>query len=355
MYTMKLNSPFFPSAGLCSSVELSIDHKDAGFFLKPLFGGHQPWGPTVSESLFVVTHPKGTVRVRASYGPFAAEEVVSPTVLQQTLGNQSVLLNNVVVDDMDVSAHLVTRSITQERPVLQVLFHASHPHDAASKAGPASQSGASGGSRKNKNKDTGTVSGSVLADEAGGGGKDDDEENGPTPLAESWCLQTHVVKAEHELTSVCRLSHAHDVCVVKLELPVDWWDPLHIQSADVYYSVYRMDSSRECAGPPPRTGSSTKPGNTNDVSDDDAANTILPDKEEKPASDKEAAASAEGERIRSYIGTVTLTSGQLTYAEMKEDQHVLVYIPQKTFYPGSTFRVPVRLQAESDLTLFVVR
>lgn len=295
-------------------MDLSIEHKDAGFFLKPLFGSHQPWGPSVTESLFVVTHPKGTVRVKAAYGPFAAEEVVTPTILQAALGNQSLLLNNVVVDDMDVSAHLVTRSITQERPVLQVLFHATHPQASSASSSSSSSSSSSTGSR-GKNKE--------------GKNKDNNNNNNNNNnRPDSWCLQMHVVKTEEEYTAVCEVNYAKDVCVTELGLPVEWWDPLHIQSADVYYSVYRTDASLECAGVPKTLGGGVGGGS--------------------------ASLDTDG-RIRSYIGPVTLTSGQLTYAEMKEDQHVLVYIPQKTFYPGSTFRVPVRLQAESDLTLFVVR
>ena len=278
----------FVLAGLTGSVDLSIDHKDAGYFLKPLFGGHQPWGPSVTESLFIVTHPKGMVKVKASYGPFTAEEVVGPSLLQQALGNQSVILNNVVVDDMDVSAHLVTRSITQERPLLQVLFHAIHPTDVRK-------------GKKNKG---------ALQD----AGRNE---------SKFWCLEMHVQKDEHEFSSVCEVSHTKDVCVAELLLPEEWWDPIHIQSADVYYSVYHVAESLQCAS---------------------AANTIVPGNAHPTSG-----------RIKSYIGTATLTSGQLTFAEMKEDQHVLVYIPQKTFYPGSKFRVPVRLQAESDLTLFVVR
>lgn len=56
-----------------------------------------------------------------------------------------------------------------------------------------------------------------------------------------------------------------------------------------------------------------------------------------------------------YVGPVTLTHGQLTYEELKEDQNVLIYIPQASFYPGSKFRVPVKLQAGSDLQIFVMK
>jgi len=45
----------------------------------------------------------------------------------------------------------------------------------------------------------------------------------------------------------------------------------------------------------------------------------------------------------------------MAYQELKEDQHILIYIPQKSFYPGSKFRVPVKLQAESDLQTFVIK
>jgi len=43
------------------------------------------------------------------------------------------------------------------------------------------------------------------------------------------------------------------------------------------------------------------------------------------------------------------------YLELKEDRHILIYVPQTSFPLGARFRVPVKLQASSDLRVFVTR
>ena len=268
----------------------------SGYFLKPLFGGQSVYGPTDQENHFVVTQPRGQVKVKAEHGPYKADAVVSPELLSAALGNQSALLSNTIVDDMDVSAHLVTRSITQERPMLQVLFHASQINPSSSYK--------TGGKAAGK-----TAEKSTYVSEA------------------KWCLQVHAQKGDQELSGVCILTRErHSVCVAELGLPTEWWDAVHTQSADVLYSVYSITDNLQCSS---------------------SSNSIVPRNGE--------ALIEEEDRIKSYVGAVTLTHGQMTYQEIQEDQHILVYVPQKSFYPGTKFRVPIKLQAESDLQVFVVR
>ena len=273
----------------------SLDHEDTGFFLKPLFHGQDLFSLNLEERHFVVTRPRGPVSVKATYGSFNTEQNVSPDLLQRAVGNHSSFLNNVAVKDLDISAHVVSRTVTQERPLLQVLFHASH-------------------------YTSGPPAPDKLDPSAGAPGP------GVPPTKPKWCLQMHVEKGEEELTSVCVLSSQGDdeseVCIAGITLPNEWWDLKQTESADVYYSIYQVDDQLRCS----RT-----------------SNSILPGKSEGELSPK------------SLISTVTLTHGQLTYQELKQDQHVLVYIPQKSFYAGSKFRVPVKLQAESDLQLFVAK
>ncbi len=275
-------------SGLSLNVDLSLDQKEAGYFLKPLFGPQHDTSPSTDKSLFVITNPRGPVITKSHFGPFTAEEEIPVPLLQASMGNHSSILNNMVVRHLDISAHLVTRSITQDRPQLQVLFH-------------ASQLSQSQDSKNSKSSQTVNV-------------KDNTR----------WCLQMHVERDEQEITSVCVLGAQQKVCISELSIPADWWDENHIHSVDVLYSTYPIDENLQCSS---------------------ASNSIIPNKDTETT----------GERVKSYVGTVTLTNGQLTYQEVKEDQHVLIYIPQKSFYLGSKFRVPVRLQAESDLELFVVR
>jgi len=56
-----------------------------------------------------------------------------------------------------------------------------------------------------------------------------------------------------------------------------------------------------------------------------------------------------------FLGTLSLAHGVLTYNELTEDRNVLVYVPQGSFYPGSRFRVPIKLQIHSQLRQFVVK
>ena len=133
----------------------------------------------------------------------------------------------------------------------------------------------------------------------------------------------HVQKEGQELTSVCVVSGTDNVCVAELTLPPEWWVPGQTQSVEVFYSVYGIDQNLQCSS---------------------ASNSIVPGKNMRY-----------GERMKRFVSTVTLTHGQMTYQELKEDQHILIYMPQKSFYPGSKFRVPVKLQAESDLQLFGIK
>ena len=62
----------------------------------------------------------------------------------------------------------------------------------------------------------------------------------------------------------------------------------------------------------------------------------------------------------SYLGVVTLVGGGdgegEEYVELKEDQHIRLYVPRGSVTPGASFRVPVKLQpANSGLRLFVIK
>jgi transmembrane protein 132 len=265
------------SSSSSSRLAVSVDADNAGFFLKPLYDppGKDAFALNTEEQHLVVTHPfQGGASVRAKYGPFSASQLLSPDLLQASVSNQTDASSNMILRDLDLSAHLVTRTVTTERPLLQVLFHASHltPHD--------------------------------------------------KPQADTlFCMQMHVSHDQEDLTSVCVLSGQDNVCVAELTLPPEWWLPGTTQSVDVHYSAHSVLEKRQCSSAPPL--------------DEHAADRIV--------------------WRRSFVSSVTLTHGQLTYQELKEDQHILIYIPQKSFYPGSKFKVPVKLQAESDLKIFVTK
>jgi hypothetical protein len=271
-------------------VDISFSDSDAGYFLKPLF---QSKDDTLlesksQESHFVIGRPYSPVSIKANYGLFTAQEQISPELLQTSLGNQSSKITNIMVSDLDISAHIVSRSIMPDRRILQVLFHASHiKHDATTKKG------------KKATLDL-------------------------LEHSTKWCLQLHVEKNGEELTSVCVLntSAKDNVCLAEVLLPESWWEAEHTPSVDVYFSMKAVNDNLQCST---------------------ATNSIVPDK------------TTSEQRVKSFVSAVTLANKRITYRELKEDQHVLVYIPEKNYHPGSKFRVPVKLQAEADLTLFIIR
>ena len=266
---------------------MSFDHSDAGYFLKPLFRGKDVFSLNMQEKHFVVTSPVGPVTVEASYGPFTVRQQVPASLLRSSLGNQSQLLGNMLLGNLDVTAHVVARTLVRDRPILHVLFHAT----------PISFEKVS---QRSPNKIR-------------------DPENVGNNSATQWCMQMHVVKSSsEELASTCILGGSENVCLADVPLPTAWWDSdRKVQSVNVYYSAYEADKHSQCSNTAQSGGSV--------------------------------------DRVRRFVATVTLTHGQVTYQELKEDHHILVYVPQKSFYPGSKFRVPIKLQAESDLKVFAVR
>ena len=52
------------------------------------------------------------------------------------------------------------------------------------------------------------------------------------------------------------------------------------------------------------------------------------------------------------VSAVTLSESPMTYEEKKEDPYIFVYVPQMTFHPGSKFRVKIKVDPLSNLTIF---
>ena len=211
----------------------------------------------------------GASVLRATYGPFEAQQDISQSILNQTAYSQHTPLNYQTVNGMSISAHVVTETILPDRP-LQVLFHVSLS-----------------AKRVNSNSS---------------------EPSPPTSL----CFAVYATKDNKTLSSSCLINDTSEVCIAEVILPLNWWSDKLAQTVDVSYLVY---------------------GNT--------------------ASSCSNGKNPSGNRV--FLSGVTLTQGQMSYQEMKEDQHILIYVPQAVFSPGARFRVPVKLQAESDLEAFAIR
>ena len=258
-------------------MEVSYEGSNGGFFLKPLHSKVETFRPTIQRQPLVITKLDEPNTVKAAFGPFVTFENVSSNLVLGSKGNGSDGSFKYPPGNMDVSAHIVDRTVTQDRPVLQVLFHTSQK---------ASSTGRTGASK--------------------------------------WCLQMFVQKLDTEIASVCVINDNENVCIAETMLPIAWWDDPKSHNAHVYYSVYSVDENIQCSS---------------------ATNSIVPGK------------SILGTQVKSkiFVNNITLTRGEIPYRELQEDQHILIYVPQQTFFPGARFRVPIKLQAESDLQLFIVR
>lgn len=135
------------------------------------------------------------------------------------------------------------------------------------------------------------------------------------------CLILFAFKDNEVLSSTCTILDPNRVCIADLALPLRWWSDRFAQTVDVFYSVYNHDQNGPC-------GSELQVKRYGRYSWNDR---------------------------QTFLAAVTLTHGQMNYQELKEDQHILIYVPTASFYPGSKFRVPVKLQAESDLEIFVIK
>ena len=265
-------------------------------FLKPLYNNHDH-GPSIEESIFVVNNGHSAATLQASYGPYATQQGLTPALVKASHVNVSHGVSSVNSEDglVDISGHIVSRSLMLDSPVLQVLFHSSYAKN------------------NNRRRQHNFVSFNVST---------------------LWCTKIHVKKDSIELLSSCVLDPSAtpgDICLAQLAIPREWWlshndvSPSQaVNSVDVYYSV---------SGPY---------SDASQCSMDETDNTAVTE--------------VVGEvTVKIFVSTVTLLKSQLTFQEVQEDQHILVYIPEKSFYAGARFRVPVKLQAESDLQLFVVR
>jgi len=113
----------------------------------------------------------------------------------------------------------------------------------------------------------------------------------------------------------CTLTVRSVVCLASVAVPASWWHAERPDTVQVHFDV-RQSNASTCDDRPPPTNTTER---------------------------------------GQFLGTLSLTHSVLTYSELKEDRNVLVYVPQGSFYPGSRFRVPVKLQVHSQLRQFVVK
>ncbi|XP_017054916.1 transmembrane protein 132E isoform X3 [Drosophila ficusphila] len=135
------------------SVEVHFEAPDSGFFLKharqppvtpeianvqtssavPPLRQRSSYDSVLSLDRFTVVETTQPVSIRASYGPFSTKQTVPARyIVPDTMDSQSgdYMSNATLLElqqpnmHLDISAHLVRPSVSQDAPVLRVLFHA---------------------------------------------------------------------------------------------------------------------------------------------------------------------------------------------------------------------------------------
>lgn len=139
-----------------------------------------------------------------------------------------------------------------------------------------------------------------------------------------WCAQTFIEANGVELTSVCILREKEQVCVTGINLPKDWWTQ-NGTAVSISYSFVSIDQNNQCAS---------------------ASNTIIP-------GNVLSSTNSSGV-FKQKITTLHLTLNEESYEEWK-DQDILIDVPREVFHHGDTFEIPIRLEANSDLQVFVMR
>lgn len=140
------------------------------------------------------------------------------------------------------------------------------------------------------------------------------------------CSVVFIQKGSEELMSTCVMdvTSPETLCVASAVLPYHWWHPTLNHSVSVYHSVFSVAQDHHCAA----VGIKTK---TYEWFADSAR--------EK----------------QSYVGPVNLSASLANYEELREDQHLLIYVPTTAVSSRSVFHIPMKLQANSDLQIFVVQ
>lgn len=153
-----------------------------------------------------------------------------------------------------------------------------------------------------------------------------------TPLAQStkdsdnhWCAQIFAEAKGQELSAVCIITEKDRVCVASLDLHKEWWTE-NSTSVRVSYSFSGIDQNDQCAS---------------------ASNSIIPERSFlKNHSDDRI--------IKQEITTLVLTKNEESFDEWK-DQDILIDVPREMFHQSDTFEIPIRLEKNSDLQMFVMR
>ncbi|GAB1607248.1 transmembrane protein 132E-like [Argonauta hians] len=294
-----------------SGVDIRLKNPSDGYFLK--FQHHSP--QTQQESL-IITEPTGKLPVvQAQLGPFFSEKPIPRHLLDTSTYNDSNILDRFTMDGRDISVHLVSAKITPDSPMLQILIH----------AGMMSSSYGNG-----RNDRTDSYGGGGVGVTGSISGKQSAILVSMFPSRRRWCGRVFVKHLDNEMTAACLLNDKYNGCVAGVEVPQEWWTYPNKTTVTVYYTVTSISKNDECGKPAyvPRGAASAL--NISDV----VLESVMENKR--------------------YLTSVTLSSDEEKYKDIQE-KHVIVSVPMATYRPGSLFYVPIKLEANSDVQVFVIR
>jgi len=140
-----------------------------------------------------------------------------------------------------------------------------------------------------------------------------------------WCAQIFAEANDQELSSVCIITEKDRVCVASLDLHKEWWTE-NSTSVKVSYSFSGIDQNDQCAS---------------------ASNSIIPERSFTRNNSDDGI-------LKQEITTLQLTKNEESFDEWK-DQDILIDVPREVFHQSDTFEIPIRLEKNSDLQIFIMR
>jgi transmembrane protein 132 len=223
---------FFSLLGNCACIDVHFDDATSGYFIKESdtassdddsrLGegrGSSPAPSTLEiheESKFTVLRSSQLVSLKGSYGPFLSRQTVPASHFIPDLAVNTNSSNNVLQPDsigdlkphlLELSAHIVTKEVRKDQPVLRVLFH-------------SGQRGFRGQSKRN-----------------------------------SVCIVLSAVLNNETVEGVCSPSGRDGTCLGQITIPSGWWPPLTAENGkllkhpkivtQVFYSV-QFKKDGEC-------------------------------------------------------------------------------------------------------------
>ncbi|XP_025092011.1 transmembrane protein 132C-like [Pomacea canaliculata] len=279
--------------GSLAGVEINFEDPKDGYFLKPLYQRYQPAERNVERETFILTHPAELYKLRASLGPFDVYQSVPSDFVE----------GSIISGSASLESYLGHTPRPMHRQIIYNMDVSAHlVTEKVFLKQPLLQV---------------LIHAQLML-----GRKSQDLIYNYYGYSQQWCGQLFVQHGTEQLSSVCVLGKEHDACVAGISLPESWWHQNSSQ-VSVYYDISRVEQNQECAS---------------------ASNTIVPVGSLANTSNHQ----------RKFIATIPLVEEEMVFQEEK-DQDLIFRIPVGGYHPGTRFEVPVLLEKNSGLQVFVIR